>query len=68
MKTEKKALPKNKENNNKPVQEALPSSRQKPMGDEDDLEKKEDYETAKDDGNDTNSVGIKKNDKSSPIK
>ncbi len=59
MKSEKKELPKNKENNSKPVQEALPSSQQKPMGDEDDLEKNDDYIKAKD-HSDTNSVGIKK--------
>lgn len=38
-----KALPKNEENHNKPVQEGLPSSKQRPMGDEEDIKKREDY-------------------------
>ncbi len=60
MKDDKKTLPKNKTNDSKPVQEDKPSSQQKPMGDEQDLEKRvERLENSKD-GKDTNSVGIKK--------
>ena len=59
MKNDKKALPKNKVNGNKPVQEYLPSSKQRPMGDENDLKKYEDR-VSDNDNIDTNSVGIKK--------
>ena len=38
-----KALPKNEVNNNKPVQEGLPSSKQRPMGDKEAIKKREDY-------------------------
>ena len=53
---------KNDDKSPKPVQEAKPSSKQKPMGDKDDLKRNEEYKKD-DDANDTNSVGIAKNKK-----
>jgi len=58
MRQSKRALPKNK-NGNKPVQEALPSSKQQPMGDDNDLKKNDEYITEKD-NNENNSVGIRR--------
>ena len=60
MNDEKKSLPKNRKTGSKPVQEDLPSSKQKPMGDESDLKKndKRIAERGEEDNNDSNSVGI----------
>ncbi len=64
MNNEHKALPKNKNNDNKPVQEDLPSNKQRPMGNENDLERNDRYNSEKED-NDTNSVGIRKKEEGS---
>lgn len=62
--SENKALPTNEANGNKPTQDDLPSSKQRPMGNEDDLERNDQYNNEKDD-NDTNSVGIRRKEEGS---
>lgn len=64
MSTEKKSLPIDKNSHNKPSQESLPSSEQRPMGTEDDLEQNEKYMKEKE-KNSTNSVGIREKEEGS---
>ena len=71
MKHENKNAMNQKTNGAKPVQEDLPSSKQRPMGSKSDLAKNKKRikeELADDDDRDTNSVGIFKKGKSSPVK